>query len=424
MESGWKRSQLWYLPLLATATALMMVRIAVMARLLDVRGFGLYSAGLLVSTTFCTLACLGLQALLQRDMPIMAARGRMRRPLVLVAQAVLVACACAGVVLLVAVARVPLAGLSGEMLAIAVIHGLSQQVFLVATIESRSLSQPVRYAAQNLVRAVLITVASAVLALFTRSAGLVLAVEATISLALAGAIFQRIAETHSVRIESITALAWRTLPRANWGTAMVFLGITIVASALAYADRWFSASLLPAPVFAQYSFAAITVLIAQSAQAMINASVYPALSRRFALEGEAVTFVLSARVSLGLLAAAVLLGLPAYWFAVFAVERFYPAYGSALAILPMLLAVAATRVSDFWSSFLMICGQERQLLATQIVAGAGVCAIWFGWIVARGTPVTSTDCAWLALWLAVASYAGAAGASWFARRQAPARAAA
>src|SRR3954468_1201323 len=117
MERGWHRTQLWYLPLLATATALMMVRIALMARLLDVRGFGIYSAGLLVSTTFCMLACLGLQALLQRDMPVMAAPARVRRPVVLTAQAVLVAGACAGISLLLAAARVPFAGLAGVLLA-------------------------------------------------------------------------------------------------------------------------------------------------------------------------------------------------------------------------------------------------------------------------------------------------------------------
>lgn len=412
-----RASQLWYLPLLATATALMMVRIAVMARLLDVRGFGLYSAGLLVSTTFCMLACLGLQPLLQRDMPVMAARGRMRRPLVLLAQAVLVACACAALALLLALSRVPFAGLAGGMLAMGVIHGLSQQLFLVATIESRSLSQPVRYAMQNFVRAVLVTIASAALAAITRTPALVLAAEAAISMVLAVTIFQRIAGAQALRIEMLGALAWRRLRKAPWHTAVVFLGITLVASAVQYADRWTSASMLPAQVFAQYAFAAIAVLVAQSAQSMINASVYPALSRRFAFEGEAVTFTLTASVSLALLASAAVICVPAYFIVAFAVERFYAAYAPALAILPLLLAVSVLRVSDFWSSFLMICGYERQLLATQLSAGAGVCALWFGYVNLSGSGVTIMDCAWLAFWLATATYAAAAGAAWAAHHR-------
>lgn len=414
-----KRLQLWYLPLLATATALMMVRIAVMARLLDVRGFGVYSAGLLVSTTFCMLACLGLQPLLQRDMPVMAARGRLLRPLVIMAQAVLVAGACAGIALLLPIAHVPFTGVAGWALAISVIHGLSQQVFVVATIESRSLSQPVRYAVQNLVRAVLITVASAAVAAATRSPALVLAVEAGISLVLAAAIFQRIAESHGLRMELLAAVAWRTLPKLNWNTALVFLGISLVASAVQYADRWFSASMLPAHQFAQYAFAAITILVAQSAQAMINASLYPALSQRYALEGEAVAFAASARASLALLGLAIVLCLPAYFIAQFAVSRFYAAYTPALVIMPVLLAVSCLRVSDFWSSFLMICGYERQLLGTQLVAGLLICALWFGYVAARGGAVALEDFAWLAFWLAGATYAGAAGAAWWSQHRRP-----
>jgi O-antigen/teichoic acid export membrane protein len=266
---------------------------------------------------------------------------------------------------------------------------------------------------------VLIAVASASVAIITRSPALVLAVEAGISIVLAAAIFQRIAESHHLPIERLAALAWRTLPKVNWTAATVFLAVSLVASAVQYADRWFSASMLPAQQFAQYAFAAIAILIAQSAQSMINASLYPALSRRYAIEGEAVAFSASARASIALLAAAAVLCVPAYFVAQFAVSRFYAAYTPALDILPVLLAVSCLRVSDFWSSFLMICGHERQLLATQLVAGGGVCALWSGYIAARGGVVSILDFAWLALWLAVATYGGSAGAAWWSQRRVP-----
>src|SRR6185436_16327389 len=97
--------QLWYLPTLAVAMGLMMLRILFMARRLDLAGFAQFSAGLLVSTTFCMLGCIGLQSMLQRDMPILLARRRARAGLVLMTQAMLVACGCAALALLV-----PLAG--------------------------------------------------------------------------------------------------------------------------------------------------------------------------------------------------------------------------------------------------------------------------------------------------------------------------
>lgn len=412
MERGRTRSQLWYLPLLASATALMMVRIIVMARLLDVGGFGIYSAGLLVSSTFCMLACLGLQPLLQRDMPVMAARGRLLRPLVLAVQAAMVACACAAIAMLLPLARVPVTGLAGLALAVGLVHGLSQQVFVVATVESRSLSQTVRYSLQNLVRAGLITLASAAVALLTRKPVLVLAVEAAISLVLTGAIYQRIAESHGVRLERLVALAWRKIPKIDWHTALVFLAVSLVASAVQFADRWFSASMLPPQQFAQYAFATIAILIAQSAQVMINASLYPALSRRYALEGEAVAFAAASRASLSLLGVAAVLCVPAWFIAEFAVSRLYAGYAPALAILPVILAVSCLRVSDFWSSFLVICGYERQLLVTHFTAGVGVCALWFAHVATRGGGVSIHDFAWLALWLAAATYAGTAGVAW------------
>ena len=86
--------QLWYAPVLTLAMGLMFVRSLVMARLLDVEAFGQYSAGILVSATFCMLGCLGLQSMLQREWPVHLVRGRERSGPVRAAQCHLVATAC------------------------------------------------------------------------------------------------------------------------------------------------------------------------------------------------------------------------------------------------------------------------------------------------------------------------------------------
>ncbi|AMO22090.1 hypothetical protein GCM10027034_23860 [Ramlibacter solisilvae] len=413
----WRAAQLWYLPLLGTAMALMMARILVMARLLDVAAFGIYSAGLLVSTTFCMLACLGLQSLLQRDMPVMAARGRVRRALVLLFQSALVACLCAVVLLLIPALGVGAAGLSAPVFAIAIVHGLSQQVFLVATTESRSLGQPVRYSLQNLGRAVSVTALSAAAASLSGSAPLALGVEAAMSLALSAATLSRMAAAHGARAPTLLAAAWRTIRRARWNTALIFLGISLAASAVLTADRWFAAALLPAREFAQYAFAGVLVLIAQSTQAMLNASIYPALARRYALQGAAPTYALSARVSLSLLGAAVLLAVPAGLALSAAVQRWYPAYEPALAILWPVLAAGALRLSDFWSSFLTICGHERKMLWLQLLVGGGLCAVWAAALAMRGAAATLADFAWLALLLSIGMHGGAALAATRAQRK-------
>lgn len=417
--AAWRASQLWYLPLLGTAMALMMARILVMARLLDVASFGIYSAGLLVSTTFGMLGCLGLQSLLQRDMPIMAARGRLRRSLVLLAQSMLVACLCAGVLLALLVTGVGAAGLSAPVLAIAVMHGLSQQVFLVATVESRSLGQPVRYSLQYLGRAAAVTALSAAVASAFGSAAAALAVEAAISLAMTVAILSHMASAHGQRAAVLLAAAWRALARANWRTALIFLGVSLAASAVLSVDRWAAAAWLSGPAFAQYAFAGVALLIAQSAQSMVNASVHPALARRYALAGARTAYSLCARVSWGLLVMSIALAIPAGLLAAAAVQRFYPAYEPALAILWLVLASGVLRISDFWSSFLMICGHERTMLGLQLVLGSGITACWAAALAIRGFGTANIgDFAWLALLLSIGMHGGAAlAASWALRRK-------
>jgi O-antigen/teichoic acid export membrane protein len=409
--------QLWYLPLLALAMGLMMARILAMARILDVPGFAGYSAGLLVSTTFCILGCAGLHSLLQRDMPIMAARGRLRRALVLMAQAILVACCCAACALILPLFGASGMGLPSAALAVAIIHGLSQQLFLVVTVESRSLGDPLRYSLQNLWRAIAVTVASTSVAAATGSAVSALAAEAVISLVLAGAIMARIGRNTGISPLTLLGAAQRGWRRVPWHAAAVFLGISLGGSALTNADRWMGASLLTVGEFGQYAFAGVVVLVAQSAQSMLNASVYPLLARRYALSGQAAAFALSARVSLTVLAFSAAAAIPAHWAISAAVQRWYPAYQGSLAILSLILAVSVLRISDFWSSFLMICGYERRLLVLHLTVGCAVAAAWGAMLAGRGLEHAGlADFAWLALLLSLGVHGAAAIAATAAHR--------
>jgi O-antigen/teichoic acid export membrane protein len=381
------RRQLWYLPVLGAGMALLMARVLLMARLLDVPGFAHYSMGLVVATVFCMLGCLGLYPLLQRDMPIQLARGQRRRALVLLGQSLLVAAACAVIGLLAALLPRAIAGLSGLAFAVAVLNGLSQQAFLVATTESRSAGEPLRYARQNFVRALAIVLASALVAKTTGSASLVLGVEAVLSLAVSLAIVRRAA--HRVRLP--LAALWRAgadrLAHAPWHTALVFLGISVIASLLTNADRWLGAELLAVPAFAQYAFAGTALVLAQAVQSMVSAAVYPMVARRFATAGLASAFRLAATTSLGLLGAAAAASVPVYFAAGWAIARWYPNYQPAIALLPVLLAVCCLRVSDFWSAFLAVSRHERLLLALHSTVAVVACGGWLAWARQSGLKV-------------------------------------
>lgn len=404
--------QLWYLPVLGLAMALMMLRIAGAARLLDVHAFAQYGTGLLMSTSFTMLGCLGLQSLLQRDMPILLARGRVRASLVLAVQALLVAGGCAAVGLLGASLSSVFSGVPSTLAAAGVLHGLSQQVFVVATVESRSRGEARRYAWLNLVRALLVVASGAAAALLTGSALVVLATEATVSLALVGAILLRTFAQTGWVVATLASLAWRTWGRVAWSTAGVMLAISFVSLALTSIDRWVAVSVLPSAAFAQFTFAGIVLLVAQSLQNMVNASVYPMIARRFALRGTGTAFRLACGVSVASLVATLLLAWPAERVTQAVIRHWFAPYLPAIELLWPLLAASVLRVSDYWSSFLMICNHERHLLYIQLGACTAAGASWMALQASRGSLApTAQDICWLSFALAAASHIASAASA-------------
>lgn len=146
----WKSA---YFPVLIFALAIMFARLLVAARLLAVNEFASYSAGLLVSSSFCMLGDLGLQILLQREMPLLICRGKSRQGIVLLMQALIVAIICASASMIAAWLGLGLilndTGLITPTVACTgLIHGLSQQSFLLVTVESHSRLRPLLFAWQ------------------------------------------------------------------------------------------------------------------------------------------------------------------------------------------------------------------------------------------------------------------------------------
>lgn len=408
--------QLRYLPVLATGLMLLMLRVLIVARVLDVPGFAHYSMGMVVASVFCMLGALGLYPLLQRDMPIQFARGRRRRAMVLLAQSLLVAAACAVVAMVAALLPRAVANLSGAAFIVALLNGLSQQAFLIATAESRSAGEPLRYARQNLWRGLAIVAASAAVAVLTGSASAVLGVEAMISVVMALAIVAGAAGRARMSAPLLCRLALARISRVPWRVASVFLGISTIMTLVANADRWLGAELLPVEEFAQYAFAATSVVLAQATQGMVNAAVYPMVGRRFATVGPLPAYRLAASASLVLLALAMLASVPAYFAAAWAIGWWYPDYRPAIGLLIPLLGVCCLRISDFWSGFLAASGHERRLLAINAGVALFGCGLWFAWRSAMDVRIDPQAIAWLAVLLTSLSYASVAVAATLSRR--------
>lgn len=415
-----RMKQLWYLPLLGAAMGLMMLRILVMARVLDLPGFGTFSAGLLISSTFCMLGCLGLQSMLQRDMPVMLLRRRYRAAVILLTQCVMVALLCAMLGALASGFVVTVGGLPSLILAAGVVHGLSQQIFLLVTVESRSRGDPVAYAFQNFWRSLLVLCIGWVVASQTGSAAWVLTAEAAVSLVLSYAIVVQSLRRVSLTFLVIARVALLRLGKLSWRTALVLFLVSIVGFLHLNLDRWVAAQALPPERFALYAFAAIVLTVAQSVQSMVNASIYPMLARRFATAGLAATFHLSAKISIAMLAGALVLGIPGLFIFDQIIEHWFADYRSTTTLLVIFFGIAMLRVSDFWSSFLLISGHETRLLALTAAVLAGGAAGWALYVRCfQNDSMNPTLYGMLGALLAVGHYVASAAMAWHILRQAP-----
>lgn len=404
---------LWYAPVLALGMGLMMLRLLIMARILDLPGYAMYSAGLLVSSSFLMLGCLGLQSLLQRDLPMFIVRRRENAGGVLLMQSVLVASICAAIgSVVVLLSEVSLAGLTPMLLVTALIHGLSLQLFLVATVESRSRGETLRFANQNLIRAMFLLVAGSAVAASGLGATMVLVTESVLSLLLAIWLFRKQFDAIPMRLIAALSLAWRRFPLIPWRSALALLAVASFGFLASNADRWFAAQQLTVSAFAQYSFAWTVLMVAQSLQVVVNAFLFPLLARCFAIRGGGIAYVTTVQASLSLLGFGMLMALPLWVLLDYFIGRWFVAYQDASSLLPVFLVIAVLRISDFWSSYLVVIGHETRLLALNVLSAALAIVIWLLSIRIDSNVIQIKQIALLALLLATIGYAVVAWAAW------------
>ena len=370
-------TKLWYAPMLATAMGLMLVRLAIVARMLPVTDFAVYSYGLLVSSSFCMLACLGLHWLLQRDLPIMIIRGRERAGGVLLIQCALVAIfsAAAGWFVIL-VFDVTLVGLTTTGLLISLFHGLAQQLFTVTTVDSRSRNLPVQFAKENLERAVILVIAAPLVISLGGTSMAILLLEGIVTAALAAHQMASKFSRTEFSFLSTTIVGYRALTKVRWRTAITLLAVSSLGFFVLNVDRWVGAHWLSANQFANYAFAWTLLSIAQSIQTIINASFYPILSQKYAVNGRRESFVYTLKVASTTLIISAFFSLIFYYFCGILIDKFYPKYSDSKELLKYFFIIISFRISDFWSSFLIVTRQDRRLLLIMLSVTLSTITIW------------------------------------------------
>lgn len=398
-----KQSQrVGYAPVLALAMAFMFVRTLLAARLLDVPEFGLYGVGVLVSNSFCMFGCFGFYLLLQRNLPMLIAKGCRRRGAIAMDQTLLFAFlgfwVSLPLILAVPFSAPPL------FFAISLFNGLAQQIFLVVTLQSRSEGKSMRFSAENLLRATVVLVSIACSGAIFKTASSILLIEGLVTLSMSIWIYATAGKYRAVGWGNSWLLAAKALPKISWGTLLALMGTGIVGFAMQNADRWVAATLLGRDEFALYAFAGIVLILAQSLQSVINVSVFPELAKTYTLIGEAAAAVKAIRCSSLVLLASIIFSLPSYFIINHAVEYLYPKYILTREFMALFLLLAALRLSDFLSSYMIISGRERILLSINIASICLSLALWFSYFGYEVRNLEPTSIAWLGVLVSILNY--------------------
>ena len=352
-----------YTPILGLAALIGLARIGIYARLLNVDEFGLLSKLLLISSFFSVVGSFGFQLLAQRDLPTMFALGRYRKGLVILGKSGIITSLAA-----LAMCLAPLFDLSPlnvptEAFLFAILHGWAQQIFMLVVINSRSRLQMSRYSLQMLFRTLLSSAAAVIVGVMGKGGVSIVAAEAIITILMAIVMIVYLLRTIGFSVPVFYKLCKKGFIKKEWYVSIVLLIGTTLAFLSTSADRWLAADFLSGKEFGLYSFAWITLATALSIQALLNAGLFPLISRGHVAGSNA--FRMTTMVSGGLLIIGLITALIAHTLIIWIIPKWYPQYIDALPLFPPLLLAAAFRVSDFWSSYLIIVHRHNSLLKTQ-----------------------------------------------------------
>jgi O-antigen/teichoic acid export membrane protein len=397
-----------YTPLLGLAAVVGFGKLVAYAALMDVAEYGTLGKMMLVSTAFGIVGSLGMQSVASRDLPALLARGRDRRAARLLLQAGFVLTGTCTALVVGALAGVPVFGLSAAELALGLLHGWSQSLFLTWLYESRGRLQLWSYASEMASRGLVVAAAGiAAGALGGGPRGILLA-EFALTLAALPFTIPAVLSRARLRGAWVLRLCINGLRRLPWRAALLLQGGVLVSFVSLNLDRWLAAEHLGRRDFGDYSFAWLALVAAQSAQALLNSGVQPLLARHRARSMHARALWLTSLLSTSLLVCSLVLCIPLVRLLPSLVDFALPDYGGSQQLfLPIFLA-AALRLSDFWTVMLLVSGREGFVLGSQLLALAVVAIGYLVWLAALGHVPTPASLAWLAFLAALLSHAAAA----------------
>jgi O-antigen/teichoic acid export membrane protein len=399
-----------YMPILAIAMVAMFLRVLVTAKLLSVDQFAVFNTVLVASNLISIAACFGLFPELQRLLPVQLEFKRLKSASRQVSLAI-IGCFSVSIFAFLTIFLLSIFyEINLTLWSIGIIHCFSLQLFLISTTESRSSGDTFRFSIQNIFRSLLVLSSTIIIAATTNSATLVLLSEIIVTLVVSTLLIGRAFARFGMSFFEALRLALRKMRVLDWNSMVFLVLISATAMAATNADRWIAVSNLEKLAFAQYSFASIILTAGASVQALINASIYPAIAKRLARYGYKVAFRLVLITSVLCLLICSVLIVPGVFVSHALVLRFYPDYLDAIPLIPILAIVAMLRLSDFWASLLVISGSERAGVIINALSLAGPFAIWY--LLMHNSETTLRSVAFFTLAVSISTYLFSAIQCW------------
>jgi O-antigen/teichoic acid export membrane protein len=408
-----------YMPLLGVSAVVSLAKLMIYARLVSPDEYGAISQIFLVGNTFGIVGSLGFYLLALREIPGLHVRRREFGMAILLTQSVIVSTLCtiaASIVLIPFVgAGVSSLKVGGLGLAVGLFYAWAQLCFQIATTDARSRLEMTRYSADMALRAIVTTAAGVGAILLAWSAYAVVLSEALVTLASALWIGAGVIGRTRIAAARLVWMASRRMKLAAWRASLVLMLGSLLGFLTSAADRWLAAFFLDLKQFGYYAFAWTSIAMAQTFQFLINASLFPLISRRYWSSSSREAFRLSAYLSLGLAGLGALAAAALAPFVQLAIDHWFPQQIGAVVLVEPLLIAAVLRVADFWSSFLLVIRREGLLLNLQLATLAGAGAIYWVATLARGQAPTAQNLAFLAVGLAAGNFLLCGAAAWIHR---------
>ncbi len=249
------------------------------------------------------------------------------------------------------------------------IYSISQALFLFHTSLQRSKKRFVSYSYIMLFRAALLLATLIISIQYTKSIVILIFIETLLNFIFSHKNMQ-LRNYFKIMRSSLTRLFRVGLTQRHKKTlkAALLLGLSDVVLLVYFGlDNILASLLLPTSVYAKYAFAALIFSVCTTIQRIINSNVY---THSGVLIGRGLykkPFNSISKISVALFATFTVFIWPVYEIIKHTILLYLPKYAASIQIIIVLLLSGFFRLTDFYTSFLILCDKERFIIFCSIL---------------------------------------------------------